>query len=471
MFFHRIFQAGIAGLAALALVGCSLAPREAGDEKELLTKAGKPYELPFEKRVLPELPPQVTWRDVLQRAFLANGDLEATYYTWKIAVEQIGIDSAYPNTNLGVGFGYTFSSDQMKAFDRMSFSASPDTMRNLAYPGKVAQAGKIALDQARTTGEQFKAAKFALQEQVLSAWADYVLLVQEAKLQEEQVRLGKVALESIRAGVESGMPQEDLLGFQITIQTDRDKLAQIQAQIRSSRAVLNGLLMREPDAQLVPADGHVSPRPLKVDDAKLLAVAVDQNPQLAALSRQVEGRTDALELAKMQWIPDINPSFSMTGTATQTLGAVVMLPTTVPQIQGSIRQAQMMIDQSHAVMRQASRNRAAEFVATLTVLRDAQRQAVLFESEVVPIAARLSESAQQRYVEGAGTVAQWVEAQRALVGLRLVIVQSVATQDKQLAHLEALMGVDIETLDSMSKPAIAGRLPIETAALEKGARP
>jgi hypothetical protein len=58
------------------------------------------------------------------------------------------------------------------------------------------------------------------------------------------------------------------------------------------------------------------PGQLDADDARLIAVAVDQNPSLAALARQVAGRRDAVELAKAAFLPNFVPAGSITGCVT-----------------------------------------------------------------------------------------------------------------------------------------------------------
>lgn len=73
---------------ASTLGGCVLAPRGTEQEQARLKAAGKPFTRPFEQRTLPELPHAPQWRDVLRRAFLANGDLEAAYFEWAARTEQ-----------------------------------------------------------------------------------------------------------------------------------------------------------------------------------------------------------------------------------------------------------------------------------------------------------------------------------------------------------------------------------------------
>src|SRR5438874_13458247 len=88
--------------------GCVLAPREWDTEKQRAARAAEPYRRPFARRTLPELPAQPTWQEVLRRALLANGDLEAAYHEWSAAVWRVQQAGAYPNSSLSVGFQYAF---------------------------------------------------------------------------------------------------------------------------------------------------------------------------------------------------------------------------------------------------------------------------------------------------------------------------------------------------------------------------
>lgn len=115
------------------------------------------------RRLLPEIPEPVTWQDVLHRAFLADGDLEAAYFEWRAAMARIPQVANYPNTNLAPSFSYLFSAERTKSFNRFTTNVGFDPMENLAFPTKVARAGEVALEQARPAGKRFEAAKFELQ--------------------------------------------------------------------------------------------------------------------------------------------------------------------------------------------------------------------------------------------------------------------------------------------------------------------
>jgi outer membrane protein TolC len=148
----------------------------------------------------------------------------------------------------------------------------------------------------------------------------------------------------------------------------------------------------------------------------------------------------------MMYIPDINPMASFTGSVSQMVGAMVMLPTNAPRIRGMIDEARAMVRESQAMLRQSHSDRAAAFVAALVGLRNAERQTRVFEETILPRAEQTLSSSRQAYSTGTGTFIELVDAQRTLLDVRLLIVEARAEREKRLAELEELAGVDIETL-------------------------
>src|SRR5581483_8785795 len=163
-------------------------------------------------------------------------------------------------------------------------------------------------------------------------------------------------------------------------------------------------------------------------------------------ARDVQGRADAVEQAKMEFIPDINPSVALTGNVAQAIGAMVILPTTIPEIQGRIDEARAMLRADQAMLRQTRAERAASFVAALVVLRNSERQSKVFEETILPRAREVLASMRQNYTTGAGSFSDFVESQRTVLEIRTTIAEARIEREKQLAALEALAGVDIETL-------------------------
>ena len=447
-------------VSSIALGGCVLAPRGTKQEQRRVEAAARDFERPLEERKVPELPSGPDWREVLRRAFLTNGDLEAAYFDWKAAMARIPQVANYPNSNLAPSFSYMFSAERMKAFDRTTVNIGFDPMENLSFPTKVARAGKMALEQARAAGKRFEAAKFELQRKVLT---DYLTLAgheEKIRIQRDNVALLSLVADSAADRVKAGGAQQDLLRAQTQFRLAENELANMESEHMAMKAMLNGMLAREAQAPLALPSGLPPPRPLSADDATLIAVAVDNNPELARLSREVAGRRDALELARMAYIPDINPMAAFNGSVSQMIGAMVVLPTTIPEIRGRIDESRAMLRSSQAILRQARSDRAASFVAALYAMRNAERQAAVFQETILPRAQQALASSRQAYSTGTGSFTDLIDAQRTLLDVRVMIAEARIEREKRLADLEVLAGVDIETIPKQSAIAVPATAPL-----------
>ena len=442
----------------LLLPGCVLAPKGLDDERKALDHEGQAWSKPFEERTLPEIPDHPGTRDLLERAFLANGELEASYFEWKAALEDVSIAAGWPNTNLAPSFSYMVSGSQAKAWDRTTVNIAFDPMQNLSLPSKVRKAGELALENARETGSRFAAAKFSLQRRVLESWLKLALLEERARIQQERVRLAKIGLGIAGERAALKGEQRDLLRAQVEERTAELDLSGLETETRAARVQLNGLLAREPDAPLELPASLPGPRPLPVDDATLIRAGVDNNPELRALGFATSGREDALELARLQYLPDFNPFVAFTGSIEQTIGVGVSLPTRLPQLRAGVEQARAMLRGAQATLRQVRRDRLSSFVADLYVLRYSERQAAFLAENVLPAARQALESAQQAHATGATSFRDLIEAQDALLDVRLSIAEARIEREQRLAEIEELTGLDVETL------VHAGEQP--TAALE-----
>lgn len=439
-------------LGVSILGACSLAPEGTDAERAKLGDAGKSYETPFESRTLPELPDVPTWRDVLRRAFLANGDLEAVYFQWKSAMQRVDAASAYPNANVSLGFEYMFSGERMKSFDRTTLSAGFDPAMSLTLPVKTKQAAKVALDEARAAGEKFRVAKFDLQRKVLRAWADYVLQARTIALREEDLKLRRVMVESAARSASAGMPLRESQAADLELRMSESELLDLESEHRALRALLNSLMGRDADAPLDASAPDIPVRALPDSDAAMLKAAAEVFPEVAEMAREVEGRADALELARLRWIPDISPTASITGSVSQALGAMITLPTTAASIRAGIREAEANLRSAQATLRQRSSDRVAEFVSLLVMYRNAQRQLVFLEQSLRPATLRLSETDARAYASGTATFAEVIESRRSLLKIRELSAAAHAEMDKAIVEIECCLGIDIESIPAETPP-------------------
>ncbi len=440
--------------AALVLSGCVVAPKEAKIEQDRVAEAGKAYATSRSARVVADLPvdgTEITWREVLSRALLASGELEGAYYEWAMAVTRIDQKGTWPQQPLELGFEYMFSAERMKTFDRMTFSAG--LMDATGLPNKAYQDAKVAWRDAEAAGERFRQAKFELQRKVLSAWADYALQAEKVRVQEENVRLLRLVSETAGARVRSGAPQQDLLRAQVELKQAENDLSTMRSDVERQRATLNALMVRPADAPLPPPVRLPEPRPLVADDSALLAMGVRNNAELAALDKDRLAREAGIARARLEYQPEINLTAAFTGSVSQTVGGMLVVPTRLPAIRAMVREARSDLRRVEAMADQARSDRGAQFAATLVALRDAERRTRVFQTEIVPLATRTLDLTRRGYASGSATYLDVIESQRTLLDVRLMVADARAMRERMLAELEMLAGADVETLSDTTVPA------------------
>lgn len=432
-----------AAVLLLALWGCAVRPAGERLERERLAEAGRPY---ADDAGSPEpLPATPAPEDYVRYAFFSNADLRARYWEWRAAVEQVPQDSSPPNAALS--FSYLFSSDNMKAWDRTTLGLANDPMSSIPFPTKLATAGRRALEQARAAGLRFEGAKFLLQGRVLATYYDLSLLAESLRIQEENVALLRqvVGLVAVRVQAGPGAPQE-LLRAQTELELADNDLANLRARVPIVVAKLNALLSRPADAPAPLPVALPAPRPVALPDHELIRIGSERSPELAALARDVAGRGEALTLARQAYIPDVGLSFDITGSLSQMLGGMLVLPTRLEAIRGGIEQARAGLRAAQAARVQYQRDLAASFVLNLAVLRNDERQAALFEGAILPRARQVVQVLLTSYPAQRAGFLDLLDAQRTFLDARLTFAQIRIEREKALAAIETWAAVDVEAV-------------------------
>jgi outer membrane protein, heavy metal efflux system len=440
--------AHIAGVLALAstLTACSLAPRATKDERRRADAAGVAWTADRPARRLPELPVCPDWRAVVERALLANGGLEAAFREWQASLARVDAAAAYPNTNVSVGFDYLVSGSGLSGWDRTTLEFGFDPMQNLAFPTKVLSAGEIALAEARSAGERFAAARFALKRRALTTWWEHALAGERLRVAREARDLAVLAGAGALAGSSAGAGvAEAIVAETATLQADAE-VDRLEAERTALRATLNALVLRPVDTPLDPPSTLPPPRPLPVDDAALPALLARDNPELRALDDDLAGRDEALDLAWQQIIPDVNPFVGLTGSMERAAGMILSIPVRIPLIRAGIAEARAMLSRAEALRDQAGYDRAADLAATLAALRDADRRAALWSERMVPALGQVAATRRAAYASGPTGLADVLDAERAVLDARLLAAELRVARETRLAQLEELVGADAETL-------------------------
>jgi len=431
-------------LGALGLASCVIRPKGEPAERERAAEAGAAFARRFEERELPDLPADAGLAAMQQRAALANAEIERSYWDWRAAIERIPQESTTP-TAAALSLETMVSGGMGSFLDRSSFTLSNDPMANIPWPRKLAVAGRIALDEARAAGFRFEKARLELRERVTAAWWEWSVLGERIRLKEADLAYLDVAVAAVEARVRAGAAtQGELLKLRVEERLARSDLETLRSEVPGRRAELNALLSRGPDAPVAMPLAMDAARPADFADDALLARAADRNPELLALSREVQGRTQAIELARLQYLPDFSLGVGLDpgDWATSVMGMITMPIVRRPAIEGAIEQARADLRAAEAMRRQVGNDLAAQVVLQLYALRNADRQIRLFEEAIVPEADQAARALQGVYATGRIPLQELLDSLRVWIDARAALAEVRAEREKSLARIEALAAVD-----------------------------
>ncbi len=244
--------------------------------------------------------------------------------------------------------------------------------------------------------------------------------------------------------------QADLLGLE---------LETLHAGIPVWRATLNALLARVPDASLpLPAVANLPASAPLPGDADILRAGVAANPALAELLHLADARDLALALADLRWSPNIAPVATASGGASESVGVMLTLPTTVPAVAAAVRAARADADEARARLRQADRDARALLVATLATLRNDEQRLRRLREQILPAALALTDNERLAYTNGLADLAALVSARDMALDVELLIAESRAALEQHRAMLESVAGVELRT-ETPTTSIAAGDLP------------
>ncbi|MBL8859535.1 MAG: TolC family protein [Planctomycetes bacterium] len=442
----RIHTRWVPPCIALLFSACVLAPEGLDDEQTRLADNGTPYLAQRSERELPELSARPTWRELLQRAFLTHGEIEAAWQEWRAAVARVTGESTWPSTNVEIGFEHMFSPSRMSAWERTSLGVGfdPDTM--LELPFKTELMGKVALADARAAGERFRAAKFALQRDFLERWVELARLEEEIALKAEILALQSSASSAAERAAVIGSGSASLVRTKIELAVLENEILGLQSSALQAAARLRGIAHVTSEVVISARDSWPLRDAPPVADDVILAHAALSNPALTELARAVEGREDALELARAAWWPNISPRAGLTGSVTRFFGASFSLPVALPRVRAEIEQAKADLARYTALAHQGATDVNAAVTAELLALREAERAHAFLKDTIIPLANELSFFAGSAYAGGTASQMEWIDAMRAVIDARLALLAARAAREVSLARLEEWMGIDWGTL-------------------------
>lgn len=328
--------------------------------------------------------------------------------------------------------------------------------QKIPFPGKLATRGRIAEQAVRVALDRLADVRIRTVADVRKAFDDYYLadvsigITQRSAALLRQIR--DVAAARYRAGLAT---QQDVLRAEVELYGLTNRLTTLEQQRATATARLNALMNRRIDAPLPP------PRPLELDKVEwrldqAADRAVQDNPRLAALRNQIRQNLEALELARLQYLPDLTvgytytfiaaPSLSpvATGDDAQSVSLGINIPLWWQRLRAGVLEGNAQLLRSVAEYEEVRNLILFGLQDTLVRIDTQYRQAVLDEELIVPRAWQAIEVSLPAYQAGRLEFTALIDNWRRWLDFSLDYHRSLAALGQAFADLEQLIGVRID---------------------------
>jgi len=266
------------------------------------------------------------------------------------------------------------------------------------------------------------------------AFADQALelALQLLHLAEERYRVGE-------------SPQLDVNLARVEVQNVQRQRLEVLSQLTQTRATLNRLLARPPDAPLT-VSGTLDAPPHPLDVESLRQQALQQRPDLRSRNAAVEVATGEVALAQAQRVPDIEVAFIFEREETgadirQTFGGGLAVPLPLwNRNTGGIAAAQArtrVAELERTALQQAVTTEVANTVTELQRLRTSLQ---LFQETILPQSRENLSLLRQAFSVGEVGIVPLVTEQRTFIAISNEYLETRFAYRSTLVALESIIG-------------------------------
>jgi outer membrane protein, heavy metal efflux system len=424
---------GLFATGGLALAGCRgiQATGEKQARQDFSAVAGQ-YR-PANRPALPELTPDSSLSNYLAFALLNSPTVEAAYYDWAAAVENITVARSLPDPQI------TFQADIM---DIVS-SVMPGFLQQFPGPGKLKARARVAVTESGGKYFAFESAVLQAAFNLKRAYYRLGLLDEQLRLKRETLALLENQERAVRAQNATGTAA---LSGSLRAQSDLDRARTDIAGLVDSRRLMQenfkAALGLAPSQPAPPSPAHFESggeNPIADD---LLRFALDHNPQLAAMAADVRAAEAGIALAYKERVPDFSLGLMADVKASPTMFrplAGMTLPIWRDKLAAEVAQAQANELAAKSRLKAAQIDLAVNFAEKSFAYRETSRNLALIENELLPRAHQSIETVRAGYRTGRMDFSAMTDADRTVLDLQLEAAQARTDRELALAELSLMV--------------------------------
>jgi len=333
-------------------------------------------------------------------------------------------------------------------------SANPIVLglrQKVPFFGKRALKGEIAGSEVRMAEEDLRAKQVEVVAKVKNVYADYFLAEKSTEIAKAHLELiRQVSLTAENLYKVGKAPQQDVIKALLE-QTDLlNRLNMAERELETTKARMNTLLNRHPDAQLgLPEELSLVQLRLSFNDLERLAL--DNNPELEGMEQNVRRSEKVIELAQRnQKYPDfmLGLEYWVAPDQKQKHMYTPMVSLTIPFSPWTKGKHDYEVEEAMAE-RQATKSQhdAMKNAALLAVremfsrARAAEKSVAFYQDGLLPQAQQSFEAAVAAYQTGQVNFATMLEAQRTIREARLGYYKALVEHEQSIVDIEKAVGL------------------------------
>jgi len=325
--------------------------------------------------------------------------------------------------------------------------------QKVPFFGKRALKSEIAGSEVRMAEEDLRAKQVEVVAKVKNAYADYFLAgksIEIAKAHLELIRQVSLTAENLYKVGKA--PQQDVIKALLE-QTDLlNRLNMAERELETTKARLNTLLNRHPDAQLG-FSAELTLAPLRLSFTDLERLTLDNNPELEGMEQNVRRSEKVIELAQRnQKYPDfmLGLQYWVAPDQKQKHMYTPMVSLTIPFSPWTKGKHDYEVEEAMAE-RQATKSQhdAMKNAALLAVremfsrARAAEKSVAFYQDGLLPQAQQSFEAAVAAYQTGQVNFVTMLDAQRTIREARLGYYKALVEHEQSIVDIEKAVGVTL----------------------------
>ena len=334
-----------------------------------------------------------------------------------------------------------------------ALTANVGASQEVPWFGKLRTKANAAEAEVNVARAELAAAELEVIEQVRRGYYE-LYFVQKALLITEQSRrlavdFSRIAEAKFKAAQVS---QQDFLRAELEVQNVDADLVRLHQDLQIAQARIGKLLHVSPDTP-VAALSQLPSEQLPNDLQRLYQRAIAARPELHAQLAAIERDRQTVELAKLQYFPDVTFSAAWGGTTTTTalaptansrdfvqVGLMANLPVYRKRLQAGVREAESKTVAS-AREYDSLRDKTQQDVKDLFVEINAEKDLLrLFDVQIVPTAEQTLQVSIPAYESGQTDILQLLNNWRDLLRYQIMQQRLEAQIRQSLASLDRVIG-------------------------------